>query len=136
MNTTIEKKKRLPAIALWLFAIAISLPGIVGLLSPATIAGHGLSIDALNEARGIGGTRLAIAVVLALAATRDEWHRAGLLAGCIVFGGTLFGRIVSNGFDGMPGAMIEPEIIEVVLLAIAFVALRSSSSVADARVRR
>ena len=126
MNTATKTDSKLPAIALWLFAIAISLPGIVGLLAPAALLGHGLSVDALNEARGLAGTRIATAVVLALAALRVEWRRAGLLAGCVIYGGTLFGRVVSNALDGMPPAMIKPEILEVVLLAVAFVALRST----------
>src|SRR5690349_803555 len=102
MDTTPEtntKPNRLPAVALWLLAIAIALPGVVGLLSPTTLAGHGLSVDALNDARALGGTRLAVAVVLALAASRAAWRRAGLLVGGIVFGATLAGRVLSNVLD-------------------------------------
>jgi hypothetical protein len=124
MSTT--KQSKLPSIALWLFAIAIALPGIVALIAPTVLAGHGLSIDGLNEARAIGGTRLAVAVVLALAARRVDWRRPGLVAGCIIFGATLIGRIASNVIDGWPAAMIKPESLEVVLLAFAFVALRAA----------
>ncbi len=123
--------KRLPTITLWLLAIAITLPGLAGLLAPATLAGHALSVDGLNEARAVGGTRLAIAIVLALAASRPAWRRPGLIAGVVVFGATLLGRVVSNAIDGMPGLMMKPEILEVVLVALASVALATSRRTAS-----
>ena len=119
--------KHLPTVALVLMAVAIAIPGLLGLFAPGASsggpAGSIVTVDALNEARAVGGTRLAFGVVLALAALSNPRRRAGLAAGCVVFTGTLLGRLSSNAFDGAPGAMMKPEIAEVVLIAIAVAAL-------------
>ncbi|MGD0528199.1 MAG: DUF4345 family protein [Polyangiaceae bacterium] len=119
---------RLAVAALIMLALAIALPGVVGLLAPGAVAGGAAApaADTLNDARAVGGTRLAIAVLLALAAATSRWRRVGLTAGLVVFGCTLLGRLLSNLLDGAPGAMLKPELAEVVLLAVALVGLRSA----------
>jgi hypothetical protein len=115
-------------VALVLLALAIILPGIAGLVAPTSLPPSLIGIDAFNEARAAGGTRLGVALILLLAAFRPPWRRAGLVAGCVVFGATLAGRVLSNGLDGMPTAMLKPEIAEAILIAIALVALRVTSA--------
>jgi hypothetical protein len=123
------KGRGIQAVALGLMALAIALPGAVGLFAPGLLAGPAaVGIDILNEARAVGGTRLGAAVVLALAAFTPAWRRAGLVAGLVIFGATLFGRLVSNGLDGIPGPMLKPEVAEVVLITLASIALRMGGS--------
>jgi hypothetical protein len=120
--------KRLPSIALILLALAIGLPGIVGLLVPGVFAAPlfapPLGVDALNELRAVGGTRIGVAGVLAFAAWSPAWRRAGLMAGIVVFAATLVGRLVSTGIDGVPGPMLKPEIAEGILVVLSLVFLR------------
>jgi hydrogenase/urease accessory protein HupE len=87
-----------------------------------------LGVDALNEMRAVAGTRIGIAIVLAYAAWATGWTRRGLAIGCVVFGLTLFGRLLSTTLDGLPTPMLKPEIAEAVLIALALVALRAAPS--------
>src|ERR1700689_1161446 len=110
------------AVVLILLAIAVALPGLVSLFAPGVFAApiftSHLGVDALNEIRAVGGTRLGVACVLAYAAWSSDWRRPGLIIGIVVFGGTLLGRFLSTGLDGVPGPMLKPEIAEVILLAL------------------
>lgn len=114
--------KRLPTIAIALFAIAISLPGLAGLFAPALLAGPAPTIDALDEARAIGATRLGLALLFAFAAASPRHRRTGVAAGCFVFAMTLFGRLLSTVIDGRPDAMLKPLILEACLVTIGLVA--------------
>jgi len=124
------RASRVTVVALALLALAIAGPGIVGLFAPGTVSGGAaaLGTDALNDGRAVGGTRLAIAVLLVVAASTARWRRVGLGAGVVVFGCALLGRVLSNVLDGAPGAMLKPEIAEVVLIALALVGLRLSAA--------
>ena len=140
--TTLDQKMPLPqpsptaragramVVALALLALAIAGPGIVGLFAPGAVSGGAAAVasDALNDGRAVGGTRLAIAVLLVVAASTARWRRVGLTAGVVVFAFTLVGRVLSNVLDGAPGAMLKPEIAEIALIALALVGLRLAAA--------
>jgi hypothetical protein len=90
-------------------------------------------VDGLNELRAVGGTRLAIAGVLGFAAWSPAWRRASLVLGIVVFSGTLAGRLLSTGIDGLAGPMLKPEIAEGVLVCLSVAALRTMRSPDPAR---
>jgi hypothetical protein len=113
---------RLSVVVLVLLMLAIALPGALGLFALGAPLSH---VDALNEMRGVGGTRIAIACILAYAALVPSARRDGLRIGCLVFGCTLLGRLLSTGLDGLPKTMLKPEIAEMVLVVLALVALRA-----------
>jgi hypothetical protein len=118
--------RRFPVVALVLPALAILVPGILGLFTPSSVAGGAgaTPADVLNDARAVGGTRFAIAGLLVFSAFSARWRRAGLAAAVVVFGCTLLGRLLSNALDGAPAAMLKPEVAEVVLIGLALVGLR------------
>lgn len=122
--------RRLPPIVLALLAAAIALPGLAGLIAPHVLAHalgqHALGVDALNDARAVGGTRLGVALWLAIAAARPAWRRIGLLSGLVIVGATFVGRVASTAIDGVPGAMLKPTIAELVLIVLAALALRAA----------
>jgi hypothetical protein len=121
--------KRLPSVVLVLLALAVVLPGLLEVLAPnvfaAPLASLPAGVDALNEMRAVGGTRIGIACVLAYGAWSSTWRRPALVLGVVVFGWTLVGRVLSTVADGVPGPMLKPEIAEAVLVALSLAALRS-----------
>jgi hypothetical protein len=123
---------KLPAIVLVLLALAISLPALPLLLAPgqfaAGLSAGPLGTDALNELRAVGGTRLAVALLLGYGAWSAKRRRPALAGGIVIFGTTLLGRVLSTVIDGVPGAMLKPEIAETVLVALAILAFRVTSS--------
>ncbi len=118
---------RLVVVALVLLALAVGLAGVVGLFAPGVFAAplfpSPLGVDALNELRAVGGTRIGLGGVLAFAAWSPAWRRPGLIAGTVVFACTLAGRLLSTAQDGLAGPMLKPEMAEVVLVVLSLVAL-------------
>ena len=120
--------RRLPIIVLVLLALAIAAPGVLGLFAPALAMPHTppQPIDALNETRALGGTRLAIAIALVYGAWSEARRRQALMLGLVVFGLTFLGRVLSSVLDGWPAAMAKPEIAEAVLVVLTLVALTAA----------
>lgn len=105
--------------------------GLIGLLSVFSVLQHWFAVETLAETRGIqtigaigaaniradiGGLFLAIAVFALIAAWKrsPQWLLATWLLPALAF----LGRIVSVGLDGIGPRVIEPMIVEVVILTI------------------
>jgi hypothetical protein len=111
--------------------ISRGLVGVIGLLSLTSVYQHWFAVDSLAATRGIdvlgdigaaniradiGGLFLAIAVFALIAA----WKRSKtwLLATWLLPAIALLGRLVSVAIDGLSPRVIEPMIVEAVVLTI------------------
>jgi hypothetical protein len=107
------------------------LVAVLGLLSILTALPHWFSVEGLAAERGIqaleavgranvradvGGIFLTIGIFALLAAWNQ--NRTWLIATIIAVASALFGRFISFGLDGIEARVIEPVIIEAVVLAI------------------
>ncbi len=108
-----------------------TLVAVIGLLSLISVFQHWFAVETLVEARGIetvgaigaaniradiGGLFLAIAVFAFIAA----WKRSTiwLLATWLLPALALFGRFISIGMDGASPRVIEPMVVEAIVLTI------------------
>jgi hypothetical protein len=107
------------------------LVAVLGLLSILTALPHWFRVEGLAAARGIqaleaigranvradiGGIFLAIGILALLAAWKQ--NETWLAATIIVVASALFGRFISFGLDGIGAHVMEPVVVEAVVLAI------------------
>ena len=97
---------RLPALSLDLAAVAFAGAGLVFLARPDLLALVDLApatATARSDVRAVfGGLELGLGAWFAICARRSDWHRAGLVAQALAFGGLALGRLLSVLSDGVP----------------------------------
>lgn len=99
-----------PRVVLALSAVPFALVGVAFLIAPAPMAGWvGVEITsptADSDVRAVyGGLQLGCALLLAVAASRNEWVRAGLVAQVVLYGSLGAARFVSYALVGLPSSL-------------------------------
>jgi hypothetical protein len=110
---------------------------IIGLLSILTVLPHWFRVDGLVDERGvqavgligranvradIGGIFLAIGILALIASYRRS--TSWLLATIIVPASALLGRFISLGLDGYEQRVLQPIIVELIVLSLLALAYR------------
>jgi hypothetical protein len=110
---------------------------IIGLLSILTVLPHWFRVEGLVDERGVqalgligranvradmGGMFLAIGILALIASYKRS--TSWLLATIIVVASALLGRFVSIGLDGYEQRVLEPIVVEVIVLTLLAVAYR------------